>query len=64
MDPTVLSTCSQESLTVAIDITNKCISLDSSNRPSVEDILWNLQYAAQIQATADGDQRMDATSYY
>lgn len=57
VDPTVLATCSQESLSIAISITNKCISLDSSTRPSVEDILWNLQYAAQIQATADGDQR-------
>ena len=64
VDPTVLATCSQESLSIAISITNKCISLDSSTRPSAEDILWNLQYAAQIQATADGDQRTDTAPYH
>lgn len=41
---------------------NKCISPDAS-RPSFEDILWNLQYAAQVQATADGDQRTEAASW-
>ncbi|CBI15635.3 unnamed protein product, partial [Vitis vinifera] len=64
VDPTVLATCSQESLSIAISITNKCISLDSSTRPSAEDILWNLQYAAQIQTTADGDQRTDTAPYH
>ncbi|XP_017215352.1 probable inactive leucine-rich repeat receptor-like protein kinase At3g03770 isoform X2 [Daucus carota subsp. sativus] len=59
VDPNVLATCSQESLSVAISITSKCISLNSSNRPSFEDILWNLQYAAQIQANADGDHRFE-----
>ncbi|KAF7136167.1 hypothetical protein RHSIM_Rhsim08G0188300 [Rhododendron simsii] len=57
VDPLVLSSCSQESLMIVIDITNKCLSPDSSTRPSFEDVLWNLQYAAQIQANADGDQR-------
>ncbi|KAL8118466.1 hypothetical protein AgCh_016115 [Apium graveolens] len=59
VDPNVLATCSQESLSVAISITSKCISLNSANRPSFEDILWNLQYAAQIQANTDGDQRTE-----
>lgn len=61
VDPIVLATSSQESLSVAISITSKCISLSSSNRPSFEDILWNLQYAAQIQASTDGDQRFETT---
>lgn len=61
VDPNVLATCKQESLSVAISITSKCISLNSSNRPSFEDILWNLQYAAQIQANTDGDQRFETT---
>lgn len=61
VNPNVLATCSQESLSVVISITSKCISLNSSNRPSFEDILWNLQYAAQIQANSntDGDQRFE-----
>ncbi|KAJ6882452.1 inactive leucine-rich repeat receptor-like protein kinase [Populus alba x Populus x berolinensis] len=56
LNPIVLATSSQESLSVVITITNKCICSESWNRPSFEDILWNLQYAVQVQATADGEQ--------
>ncbi|XP_009603090.1 probable inactive leucine-rich repeat receptor-like protein kinase At3g03770 isoform X1 [Nicotiana tomentosiformis] len=62
MDPVVLTTSSQESLSIVISITNKCISPESSNRPSFEDVLWNLQYAAQVQATSDTDQKSGPTS--
>lgn len=62
VDPVVLTTCSQESLSIAIAITSKCISPEPSSRPSFEDVLWNLQYAAQVQATADADQKSDSTS--
>lgn len=62
VDPVVLTSCSQESLSTVISITNKCISPESSNRPSLEDVLWNLQYAAQVQATADADQKSSTSS--
>nr|XP_043632719.1 probable inactive leucine-rich repeat receptor-like protein kinase At3g03770 [Erigeron canadensis] len=62
VDPVVLTTSSQESLSIVISITNKCISADAANRPSFEDVLWNLQYAAQVQATADSEQRSDGAS--
>lgn len=62
VDPFVLTTCSEESLKIVISITNKCISLDSSRRPSFEDVLWNLQYAAQVQAIADADQKSTTSS--
>ncbi|KAM3364082.1 putative inactive leucine-rich repeat receptor-like protein kinase [Capsicum galapagoense] len=62
VDPVVLSTSSNESLSIVISITNKCISTESSTRPSFEDVLWNLQYAAQVQATADADQKSEVTS--
>ncbi|CAN4082302.1 unnamed protein product [Withania somnifera] len=62
VDPVVLTTSSQESLSTVISITNKCISPESSTRPSFEDVLWNLQYAAQVQATVDADQKSGATS--
>lgn len=58
----MLTTSSQESLSIVIGITNKCISPESSGRPSFEDVLWNLQYAAQVQATADSDQKSDTAS--
>ncbi|KAB1211772.1 hypothetical protein CJ030_MR6G025619 [Morella rubra] len=41
VDPIVLTTSSQESLSIVISITNKCISPDRSSRPSFEDVLWN-----------------------
>ncbi|GAB2213387.1 hypothetical protein Drorol1_Dr00021424 [Drosera rotundifolia] len=53
--PVVLNTSTQESLRIVMSIAEKCVSPDSSTRPSIEDVLWNLQYAAQVQATADGD---------
>lgn len=59
VDPVVLTTSSQESLSIVIAITNKCISCDASARPSFEEVLWNLQYAAQVQAIADSDQKSD-----
>ncbi|CAJ1975030.1 unnamed protein product [Sphenostylis stenocarpa] len=58
VDPVVQATCSKESLFVVISTANKCISPESWNRPSIEEVLWNLQYASQIQAKADGDQRI------
>ncbi|CAN0905944.1 Probable inactive leucine-rich repeat receptor-like protein kinase At3g03770 [Linum grandiflorum] len=54
INPKVMETASQESLTTVISITEKCISPESAaSRPSLEDILWNLQYAGQIQAASD-----------
>ncbi|KAK8560679.1 hypothetical protein V6N13_003362 [Hibiscus sabdariffa] len=61
VDPTVLTTCSQESLSIVASITGKCICPEPSSRPSFEDVLWNLQYAAQVQATADADQKSDSS---
>ncbi|EOY02728.1 hypothetical protein QUC31_018024 [Theobroma cacao] len=61
VDPSVLTTCSQESLSIVVSITGKCICPEPSSRPSFEDVLWNLQYAAQVQAAADVDQKSDST---
>ncbi|XP_054786660.1 probable inactive leucine-rich repeat receptor-like protein kinase At3g03770 [Prosopis cineraria] len=62
VDPIVLTSSCHESLSIAIAITTKCISPELSSRPSFEDVLWNLQYAAQVQATADADQKSESTS--
>lgn len=61
IDPAVLASSSQESLSTAISITSKCLSQEPSH-PSIEDVLWNLQYAAQVQSMADGDQKSDILS--
>ncbi|XP_076954400.1 putative inactive leucine-rich repeat receptor-like protein kinase At3g03770 isoform X2 [Bidens hawaiensis] len=62
VDPVVLTTCSQESLSIVISITNKCTSIEPINRPSFEDVLWNLQYAAQVQATTESEQKSDGAA--
>ncbi|CAM0875958.1 unnamed protein product [Alopecurus aequalis] len=62
LDPVVLGTSSQDSLSMVVSITIKCLSVESSIRPSIEEVLWNLQYAAQVQATADGDNRSEVSS--
>ncbi|KAK3118640.1 hypothetical protein QOZ80_9BG0702900 [Eleusine coracana subsp. coracana] len=62
LDPVVVGTSSQDSLSMVVSIMIKCLSAESSTRPSIEEILWNLQYAAQVQTTADGDQRSEVSS--
>jgi len=62
VSPTVLTTSSQESLSIAISIANKCVLLEPSARPSFEDVLWNLQYAAQMQSAADAERKSDKSS--
>ncbi|KAL3534854.1 hypothetical protein ACH5RR_003315 [Cinchona calisaya] len=48
-DPAVCGACSDESLKTVIEICWKCLLKIPADRPSVEDILWNLQFAAQVQ---------------
>ncbi|EFH70092.1 hypothetical protein ARALYDRAFT_891082 [Arabidopsis lyrata subsp. lyrata] len=62
VSPTVLTTSSQESLSIAISIANKCVLLEPSARPSFEDVLWNLQYATQMQSAADAERKSDTSS--
>ncbi|KAJ1386036.1 Protein kinase domain [Sesbania bispinosa] len=49
IDPSLQGTYTYESLKIAVQITINCLSKVSSNRPSVEDVLWNLQYSMQVQ---------------
>ncbi|KAL4325574.1 hypothetical protein GQ457_11G028680 [Hibiscus cannabinus] len=60
MNPVVTATGSQESISIVISMANKCMCPELWSRPSFEDILWNLQYAAQIQANADSEQRLSS----
>ncbi|KAK1429315.1 hypothetical protein QVD17_11521 [Tagetes erecta] len=49
VDPAVCDTCSDQSLTTMAEICSRCLANDPLQRPSVEDMLWNLQFAAQVQ---------------
>ncbi|KAE8679005.1 putative inactive leucine-rich repeat receptor-like protein kinase [Hibiscus syriacus] len=47
-DPEVQTSCSDQSLKTMMEIFVRCLLTDPSERPSVEDVLWNLQFA-QVQ---------------
>lgn len=50
----IRSTCSDESLKTMMEICSRCLLKDPSLRPSIEDVLWNLQFASQVQDAWQG----------
>ncbi|KAB2634170.1 inactive leucine-rich repeat receptor-like protein kinase [Pyrus ussuriensis x Pyrus communis] len=57
VDAAVHKECSDKSLKTMMEICVRCLTNDAADRPSVEDILWNLQFAAQVQESAREDCR-------
>ncbi|KAL2503190.1 putative inactive leucine-rich repeat receptor-like protein kinase [Forsythia ovata] len=55
VDPVIKSSCSEESLKTMMDICCRCLHKDPLDRPSIEDVLWNLQFASQVQDAWRGD---------
>ncbi|KAL7120235.1 hypothetical protein ACP275_02G110400 [Erythranthe tilingii] len=51
IDPAVHKECSDDSLKTLIELCIRCLSNEPSERPSIEDVIWNLQFAAQVQDT-------------
>lgn len=49
IDPSIRGTFAYESLKTVVEITMKCLCKDSSTRPTIEDVLWHLQYSIQVQ---------------
>lgn len=49
VDPAVRTECSNASLKTVMDLCGKCLSEVPFEWPSVEDVIWNLQFAAQLQ---------------
>ncbi|XP_021888737.1 probable inactive leucine-rich repeat receptor-like protein kinase At3g03770 isoform X2 [Carica papaya] len=49
VDRAVRKTCSDQSLKTMMEICFRCLLNKPADRPSVEDVLWNLQFASQIQ---------------
>lgn len=49
VDPIIHEAYSDESIKTMMEICSRCLLNDPSDRPSVEDVLWNLQFAAQVQ---------------
>ncbi|CAM0876743.1 unnamed protein product [Alopecurus aequalis] len=57
VDPAVNKSCSEESLRTVMEICLRCIAKEAAHRPSVEDVIWNLQFATQVQDDWEGDIR-------
>lgn len=55
VDPAVHRECSDESLKTMMEICIRCLHEDPAERPSIEDVLWNLQFAAQVEDALMGD---------
>lgn len=49
VDPRVKQTCLDQSLKTMMEICVRCLREEPADRPSFDDVLWNLQYAAQVQ---------------
>lgn len=62
VDPAVRNTCSGESVKTMIEICCRCLLKDPAERPSIEDVLWNLQFAAQVQDAWRGDSQSSESS--
>ncbi|OAE21059.1 hypothetical protein AXG93_421s1090 [Marchantia polymorpha subsp. ruderalis] len=63
IDPAIVGECGGESLATVVDIAMKCLADDMGARPSMEDVLWNLQYAVQVQDTSYADASDDMFDY-
>lgn len=57
MDPAMSKGCSEESLRTVMEICLRCLAKEAAHRPSVEDVLWNLQFATQVQDDWEGEIR-------
>ncbi|KAF8740984.1 hypothetical protein HU200_013678 [Digitaria exilis] len=48
-DPAIQGTFAAESLSTVAEIALNCTAGEPSDRPSIDDVLWNLQYSMQVQ---------------
>lgn len=55
VDSSVRRACSDQSLRTMMEICVRCLNKEPTDRPSIEDVLWNLQFAAQVQDAWRGD---------
>lgn len=49
VDPLIRGTFAYESLKTAVQISVNCLGEDSDKRPTIEDVLWHMQYSIQVQ---------------
>jgi hypothetical protein len=49
VDPAIRGTFAIDSLRTVVELTLNCLSENMRDRPSIDDVLWNLQYSVQVQ---------------
>lgn len=59
LDPAVHKECPDNSVKILMELCVRSLSDDPNGRPSIEDVLWNLHFAAQIQDSWQGDASSD-----
>lgn len=55
VDQAIRKACLEQSLKTMMEICVRCLIKEPAERPSIEDVLWNLQFAAQVQGAWRGD---------
>ncbi|KAL5547191.1 hypothetical protein UlMin_006878 [Ulmus minor] len=55
VDPAINKKCLDQSLKTMMEICVRCLHENPADRPSIEDVLWNLQYADQVQDAWRGE---------
>ncbi|KAF7819251.1 putative inactive leucine-rich repeat receptor-like protein kinase [Senna tora] len=61
VDAGVRLSCLDESLKTMMEICARCLAKDPAERPSIEDVLWNLQFAAQVQDAWRGESQTQSS---
>ena len=52
VDARIAGTIGEESLKKFVEAAEKCLAEDGADRPSMGDVLWNLEYSLQLQEAA------------
>lgn len=60
IDPNIKGTINPESLKKFVDTAEKCLSDHGTDRPSMNDLLWNLEFALNLQENKDGSTHSSA----
>ncbi|KAK9136791.1 hypothetical protein Sjap_007385 [Stephania japonica] len=55
IDPHIKGSINQEGLKKFVEVAEKCVSDHGLERPPMSDVLWNLEFALQVQESLDGE---------
>lgn len=62
IDSSIRNTCLDQSLKTMMEICVRCLVKEMEERPSIEDVLWNLQFASQVQDAWRGGESLSSDS--